>query len=80
MGYTIEITTIEVRSAQHATMLLNNTFSKEILLLVNTDNTQRFERNTRKIQLNKTVYHRINRLHGIESTCKARPCVNVEIV
>ena len=76
MGYTIEITTIEVCSAQHATMLLNNT----ILLLVNTDNTQRFERNTRKIQLNKTVYHRFNRLHGIESTCKARPCVNVEIV
>ena len=76
MGYTIEITTIEVRSAQHATMLLNNT----ILLLVNIDNTLRFERNTRKIQLNKTVYHRINRLHGIESTCKARSCVNVEIV
>ena len=35
--------------------------------------------NTPKLHENRNVYHRINRLYRIESTFKARSCVNVEI-
>ena len=49
----------------------------------NDQNTQRFEMN--KNLLRNQSYknykkHRINRLHRIESTCKASSCVNVVVV